>query len=110
MNEFDNYVDSLLMELPYVDYISKFDFRLEDKQDVNEFIESLKNVLNGGEERDNKGNLLYFENPEQKLFFLKNLFKDPIIRRWMTSLPNDESKKIKDFLKHIITPARSQYY
>lgn len=112
---FDNIVNNLLNEIPYINYINKFDFELEKRQDVNMFLQFLLELFNGEEKIDKYDNRIKLSTPEEKKFFMNSLLSDPIIVNWVKKQDLESSKKIKDFFKGLISKIsekkpRSQYF
>ena len=115
MNQFDLHVEKLLNEIPYVDYISKFDLEIEIRQDVREFLRFIKGIFDGNSETDKHNNTISLQTPEEKRYFLSSLMSDQIFKNWVNKQTPEDKKMVGDFLKLInaqiaIRKPRSAYF
>ena len=101
MNQFDQHVERLLNEIPYVDYISKFDLEIEVRQNVKEFLGFIKGIFDGNPETDKHSNTIALQTPEEKGYFLNSIMSDPIFKGWVNKQTPEDKKLIGDFLKLI---------
>jgi hypothetical protein len=101
VNQFDLQVKKLLNEIPYVDYISKFDLEIEIRQDVREFLKFLKGIFNGKTETDKHNNTVTLQTPEEKKYFLSSIMSDPILKNWVNKQTPEDKKLISQFFKLI---------
>ena len=115
MKLFDKAYNQILNEIPYVDYINKFDLEIENKQDVEKFLYFLSEILEGNLKQDKYNNKIQLTTDNDKKFFITSVLNDLIIDKWVKKQAPDDQNKIKEFFKTAIvkfskTKPRSQYY
>jgi hypothetical protein len=101
VNQFDQHVERLLNEIPYVDYISKFDLEIEVRQNVREFLGFIKGIFDGNPETDKHNNTIALQTSEEKRYFLNSIMSDPIFKGWVNKQTPEDKKLVGDFLKLI---------
>lgn len=115
MDVFEANVRKLLSEIPYVDYIGKFDLEIEIRQDVREFLNFLNDTISGKTQEDKHGNVITLQTMEEKKFFVNNILQDQIFKNWVNRQTPANKKMLGDFFKIIgaklaIMKPRSAYY
>ena len=112
---FNKVVNNILNEIPYIDYISKFDLELETKQNVDEFLKYLGDIISGEQRTDKYNNSINLTSDEEKRFFIGNIINDGILKKWISRQSTEDQAKIRDFfksatLKFATKKPRSQYF
>ena len=115
MDRFDYTFNKIIEEIPYIEYKGVFDFELEKRQSVEEFIDFLNRIFDGEEVKDKYTTKMELDTDERKMYFLSNFMKDPQIKLWISKRSDEDRHKIDQYLKTLAikfraSAPRSRYY
>jgi len=114
MKLFNEAVEQILTEYPYIEYINRFDLELETKRDANVILQFLKDIFDGEPKQDKYNNVISLQTDVEKRHFLNGLINDKMFNMFLKKLP-EGTEQIENFLKTISIKIsekkpRSQYY
>jgi len=100
--KFDETINDLLCEMPYVNFMGVFDFELEKRQSVDKFLKYLKHILDGNEVTDKYNNKILVNDQQEKVYFLKSLMTEPVIKKWLDRQTPREKQMVNAYIDSVI--------
>jgi hypothetical protein len=106
MSNFNALVETLLMEMPYVEVEQDgktfpFDLELEKyAKDLEGFEDLLRDIFQGKEVKDKYGNVIHLTTHEDKIHFIKSLQDSKVVEMFLQKYHNTDLTHIaQDIIK-----------